>query len=235
MGMPMLIGAGIGALGSAAMGKSPFTGALLGGVSGGAFGGGAGFGSGFTEGGLAPSLGLGSAAPAASTAGGWVAPSFANAAGIQGVNGQIGSSLLASGVSSNAIPLATQQALQSAVAAQNPASSLLGGATQDGLLSQWGNTAFNAMKGNPLGTLSGANSLYSAMTQHPQQQPVQGGGVRAGNPNMVANIPEMLQVSDVAPSILPSKESKAGQIGNLNAQDILKRIPLSQLFNQESI
>ena len=45
--MPMIIGAGVGALGSAAMGKSPFTGALLGGVTGGAFGGASGFGSGF--------------------------------------------------------------------------------------------------------------------------------------------------------------------------------------------
>ena len=45
--MPMIIGAGVGALSSAAMGKSPFTGALLGGVTGGAFGGAGGFGSGF--------------------------------------------------------------------------------------------------------------------------------------------------------------------------------------------
>ena len=35
MGMPVLIGAGVGALGSAAMGKSPFTGALMGGALGG--------------------------------------------------------------------------------------------------------------------------------------------------------------------------------------------------------
>jgi hypothetical protein len=62
MGMPMLIGAGVGALSSAAMGKSPLTGALLGGVTGGAFGGAGGFGSGFTQGGL-----LSSAAPAATT------------------------------------------------------------------------------------------------------------------------------------------------------------------------
>ena len=47
MGMPMIIGAGVGALSSAAMGKNPFTGALLGGVTGGAFGGAGGFGSGF--------------------------------------------------------------------------------------------------------------------------------------------------------------------------------------------
>ena len=39
MGMPMIIGAGVGALSSAAMGKSPFTGALLGGATGGMFGG----------------------------------------------------------------------------------------------------------------------------------------------------------------------------------------------------
>jgi hypothetical protein len=45
--MPMIIGAGVGALSSAAMGKNPFTGALLGGVTGGAFGGAGGFGSGF--------------------------------------------------------------------------------------------------------------------------------------------------------------------------------------------
>lgn len=47
MGQAMLIGAGLGALSSAAMGKSPFTGALLGGATGGAFGGAGGFGSGF--------------------------------------------------------------------------------------------------------------------------------------------------------------------------------------------
>ena len=62
--MPMIIGAGVGALSSAAMGKSPFTGALLGGATGGAFGGAGGFGSGFTQGGLAPSLGLGTAGSA---------------------------------------------------------------------------------------------------------------------------------------------------------------------------
>lgn len=54
MGPPMIIGAGLGALTSVAMGKSPFTGALLGGATGGMFGGAGGFGSGFGlgEGGL---------------------------------------------------------------------------------------------------------------------------------------------------------------------------------------
>jgi hypothetical protein len=47
MGPPLLIGAGLGAATSLAMGKNPFMGALLGGATGGAFGGAGGFGSGF--------------------------------------------------------------------------------------------------------------------------------------------------------------------------------------------
>jgi len=52
MGAPVLIGAGIGAVGALATGGDPLKGAALGGLSGGAFGGAEGFGSGFTEGGL---------------------------------------------------------------------------------------------------------------------------------------------------------------------------------------
>jgi len=58
MGAPVLIGAGIGAISSLAMGKNPLQGAILGGVTGGTFGGSGGLGSGFTEGGL-----FGSAVP----------------------------------------------------------------------------------------------------------------------------------------------------------------------------
>ena len=63
MGMPMIIGAGVGALGSAAMGKSPFTGALLGGTLGGLGGAGGLFGAAPTAG----VSGLSAAAPAAAT------------------------------------------------------------------------------------------------------------------------------------------------------------------------
>ena len=70
MGAPVLVGAGIGAVTSLAMGKDPLMGAAMGGLSGGAFGGAEGFGSGFTEGGLF-SLG--------SQAGGGVATGLANA------------------------------------------------------------------------------------------------------------------------------------------------------------
>ena len=52
MGAPVLVGAGIGAISSLAMGRNPLQGAILGGVTGGTFGGSGGLGSGFTEGGL---------------------------------------------------------------------------------------------------------------------------------------------------------------------------------------
>jgi len=70
MGMPMIIGAGVGALGSAAMGKSPFTGALMGGALGGLGGAGGLFGAAPTAG----VSGLSAAAPAA-TAGEIAIPS----------------------------------------------------------------------------------------------------------------------------------------------------------------
>ena len=87
--MPMIIGAGVGALSSAAMGKSPFTGALLGGATGGAFGGAGGFGSGFTQGGLAPSLGFGSAGSAlGGTAPTMMSSEFISPYTVSGVAGQ---------------------------------------------------------------------------------------------------------------------------------------------------
>tara|TARA_R110000822_G_scaffold52302_4_gene135573 strand:+ start:724 stop:1521 length:798 start_codon:yes stop_codon:yes gene_type:complete len=52
MGAPVLVGAGIGAATSLAMGKDPLMGAAMGGLSGGAFGGAGSFGSGFGESGL---------------------------------------------------------------------------------------------------------------------------------------------------------------------------------------
>lgn len=66
MGAPVLIGAGLGAVSSLAMGQDPLKGAVLGGVTGGTFGGAGGFGSGFTEGGL---MSLGSQAGSSAASG----------------------------------------------------------------------------------------------------------------------------------------------------------------------
>ena len=60
--MPMIIGAGVGALGSAAMGKSPFTGALMGGALGGLGGAGGLFGGAAESAGAAGTLGQGAGA-----------------------------------------------------------------------------------------------------------------------------------------------------------------------------
>jgi hypothetical protein len=49
MGAPVLVGAGIGAVTSLAMGKDPLMGAAMGGLTGGTFGGSGALGSGFTE------------------------------------------------------------------------------------------------------------------------------------------------------------------------------------------
>jgi hypothetical protein len=211
MGPPLLIGAGIGALGAVAMHKSPFTGALLGG----------------SLGGLGGAAGLfgGAAGAGAGTAG---------TAGLVGANGEIGSALLSSAPAlSGASYVTGADALAKAAASQSMGSSLLGGASQDGLLSQWGNSALNSIKSNPLGSVNTASNIYQNMN-HPYQPQMLSSGVRQGNPDLASTVPS-LQESNVAPSILPSKASKTGQLGNLNAQDILKRIPISQLFNQESI
>jgi hypothetical protein len=90
--VPALIGAGVGAVGSAAMGKSPFTGALMGGAMGGLGGAGGLFGG------------------AAGSAGG-------SAGGLVGSTGEIGSGLLSTagglGGGSVALPAATSSALSS--------------------------------------------------------------------------------------------------------------------------
>ena len=87
MGPPILIGAGLGALTSAAMGKSPFTGALLGGATGGMFGG---------AGGLFGSAGAGAAgttgiqlaqAPITEGLATSLAPSVVGGSGAAGITG----------------------------------------------------------------------------------------------------------------------------------------------------
>lgn len=93
MGMPMIIGAGVGALGSAAMGKSPFTGALLGGALGG-------FGSAGGLFGAAPSTGISglSAAAPAATAGEIAIPSTSLLSGVTAPSIGIPASALESGI-----------------------------------------------------------------------------------------------------------------------------------------
>ena len=96
MGAPVLVGAGIGAVTSLAMGKDPLMGAAMGGLTGGAFGGSEGFASGFTEGGLfdvgSGALSSGVAETAAPSLGGLelsgaAMPTGAISGGVSGVAG----------------------------------------------------------------------------------------------------------------------------------------------------
>ena len=129
----MLIGAGVGALSSAAMGKSPFTGALLGGATGGAFGGAGGFGSGFTEGNLLSGFtGVEAAAPSFATGG------YAN----------LGANAIA--------PTVTEAATQAATASTLPFSSteFIGMGNPEGIL---------PYTPNAVDSLSNINSYGSSM------------------------------------------------------------------------
>jgi hypothetical protein len=188
MGMPVLIGAGVGALSSAAMGKSPLTGALLGGATGGAFGGAEGFGSGFTQGGF-----LSSAAPAATTsatsgAGVQLAqapikeglatsltPTVAGGGGT-GINispylnvADDGLGFAAAGAPSTGIPLSFNQGIDALKL--DPRRLVVDTPLTFGeRLSDVGSSAFSYGKDNPMTLLGGANALSGLNTQNNQEQ-----------------------------------------------------------------
>lgn len=140
MGMPMIIGAGVGALGSAAMGKSPFTGALMGGAlgglggAGGLFGGAAGgAGAGATaatEGGLlstaAPVLGdAAMISPFTPTGVAGIQTANASLSGLQPILGQAGEQAIAQGAPMYSGSQGMFDAAQGSTLGYNP--SFLGG------------------------------------------------------------------------------------------------------------
>jgi len=148
MGMPMIVGAGVGALGSAAMGKNPLQGAALGGALGG-FGQAAGM--------------FGAGATGAGTSG---------ASGIIGSTGEIGSSLLSanpalSGASSVTGSAAIQNAAKNIGMGLNytPPTIMQNLGTS---ISDAASNAFDYAKANPMNTLSATNQIAEALT--PQQQ-----------------------------------------------------------------
>jgi hypothetical protein len=202
MGMPMIIGAGVGALSSAAMGKSPFTGALLGGVSGGALGGAGGFGSGFVEGGLAPTLGLGAVAP---VAGGYV-PAAAATHGIVGTTGEIGSGLLAS-AGTNSTALTSAAGLNAAAGASSIAPNF-------GVPSMFDKFGFGNFSGKDY--LSAGKTMMDygnqPNTQNQQIKGNDGGITRSPFDAQSANIDTGTGISNTAPSPLPKQINKSGQI-----------------------
>lgn len=230
MGAPMLVGAGLGAITSAAMGKSPFTGALLGGATGGAFGGAGGFGSGFTQGGLASSLGLGSAAPtaAASTAGGWVPEAVVSATPAAGSvapnilgTPTLNSSLLGGTVAS---PMATAANLGGMLPAQT-------------MMDKFGNYITNMpsnfmdyAKTNPLSTAQLATNLLSSQPQQMIQPTA--APIRPSTYQQQISETPTAAATNVPPSIVPTQKNKVGMV-DLNT--LIRKNPRAAQFAQSLI
>ena len=226
MGMPMIIGAGIGALGSAAMGKSPFTGALLGG----------------TLGGLGGAGGLFGAAGGASAA--------APVAGAVGTTGEIGGSLLSTagglGGGSVALPAATSGALSSPSILAGQGSNLTGagmlnaGQVTPSLLNSVGaggamtnagaiplttmdrvgnyisNLPSNAMDWVEKNPLSAGKMALDVATPAPRQQ-----AQTQVPPILRSNFDPSSTLLNVSPNVSPTSGSKRGVI------DMMAHIPMT--------
>ena len=185
MGPPLLIGAGLGAATSLAMGKNPFMGALLGGATGGAFGGAGGFGSGFTQGGGLLSS-LGSTATGAGVNLGSTAVNLADDVALNAVD-----DIAFNQAFNTALPTNLAGGSQGIQLSQTP----MGGAGITGLnnmginsvnladpsrlayntplsfgekLSNMGSSGYSYLKENPATALSGVNSLSNVSNQAEQ-------------------------------------------------------------------
>jgi hypothetical protein len=229
---PILVGAGVGALSSAAMGKSPFTGALLGGATGGLFGGsesllGSKFADAFGQGAVG-GVSKGIVAPV-----GELAKQGVSSVGVQNigqfanplanVTDDLGASLTgkigisSSGMPSTGIPLSTGD--------------LAGGVGNNALTANMsklfnytpptafekiqgvGTDAYTWAKDNPLSAGNIGLKGFELANQPPKpvdtsaQRPVRQGTYEGG-----AGVQLTPAASNVSPQILPVKPNKTGQI-----------------------
>ena len=233
--MPMLIGAGLGAISSAAMGKSPFTGALLGGVTGGAFGGAGGFGSGFTDSGLLSSLGSSATntgiqltqAPIVeglSTSLSPVVVGGGGGAGITGLGTQLGGAGIkglgslggtGAGITGlNNMGVDSLSLLDSSRLAYNTPLSF------GEKLSNLGSSGYSYLKDNPATALGGVNSLSNASTQAEQAKQQKLNEAVATGAQPIQRKPfDPSSAIAAAPSYGLSKEEVAkGKIGQIASQ-----------------
>jgi len=234
MGPPMIIGAGIGALGSAAMGKSPFTGALMGGALGGLGGAGGLFGA-------APTAGVSglSAAPVAATAGEIAIPTTSLLEGVIAPSVGIPTSALSGGVTnlgmqgigSGLVPNAGIQLSSNALAGGldygiNAANTLAGGQSiyqapsfMDNI-SKFPSQAMNYAQENPTSLLSGANTIsdMSANAEAQNQQKLNN-AVATGIQPIARQDFDPSSVIAAAPSYgLSQNEVAKGKIGQIASQ-----------------
>jgi hypothetical protein len=220
MGPPILIGAGLGALTSAAMGKSPFTGALLGGATGGMFGGAGGlFGSAGAGAGAGTGIQLAQApiTEGLSTA---LAPTVVGGSGAAGITGLgtqalggagitgLGSGTLGAGITGlNTIPLdaAVNYGDVSRLAYDTPVSF---GEKAFKTFENAPTSAWDWAKSNPTSALGTINSASNMMKTTPMEVP-QAMPINRPNFDPSSAIP-------AAPSYGISKEEVAkGKVGQL--------------------
>jgi len=238
MGMPMIIGAGVGALGSAAMGKSPFKGALLGGALGGLGGAGGLFGA--AEG---AGAGIQLAQPAITEGFGTaLAPTVVGGSGAAGITGLgtqslggagvtgLGSGTLGAGSAGitglNTIPLDTSinYGNMSRLAYDTPLSF-------NEKLSNMGSSGYSYLKDNPSTALGGVNSISNFSNQEKQAEQQRLNEARAKGEQAIQRKPfNAASVIAATPSYGLSKDEiamgKMGQIASkakLNDEDKLRQ------------
>jgi hypothetical protein len=244
MGPPLLIGAGLGALTSAAMGKSPFTGALLGGATGGMFGGAGGL---F---GAAPSAGVSGLAtlpevapvageisiPSTSLLGGGTTASSVGipASSLSGGLTNLGMEGIGSGFVPNAGVQLSSNALSNGLDyGINAGNTLAGGQSiyqAPSFMNNFNKIPTQVMdyaKENPISVLSGANTISNmssnaaAQEQQRLNEAISKGQrqIQQGNPSMVQNYNISPSAIAASPSYGTSKEeiakSKVAQLYNL--------------------
>jgi hypothetical protein len=236
---PMLIGAGVGALSSAAMGKSPFTGALLGGATGGMFGGS----ESLLGGKIADAFGT---AATSNVAGGVKLAEMGTGAagGGAGINIAPFVKEAGTGFTSNALPSATTTT--GAYAGGIPISTgdlaSGGGANMSRLFNYtpptaWekiqgaGTDAYTWAKDNPLSAGNIGLKGFELANQPPKpvdtsaQRPVKQGTYEGGTGVQLTPTPA---ATGVSPQILPAKPNKTGQIA---LDSVMQRHPeLIQLY-----
>jgi hypothetical protein len=237
MGPPILIGAGLGAITSAAMGKSPFTGALLGGATGGMFGGTEGLFGGAAASGTGTGIQLTQApiVEGLSTSLSPVVVGGGGGAGITGLGTQLGGAGIkglgslggtGAGITGlNNMGVDSLSLLDSSRLAYNTPLSF------GEKLSNLGSSGYSYLKDNPASALSGVNSLSNASNQAEQAKQQRLNEAVATGVQPIQRKPfDASSVIAATPSYGLSKEEvamgKMGQIASkarLNDEDKLRQ------------
>lgn len=200
MGAPVLIGAGVGALGSAIMGKNPLQGAAIGGTLGAGYGGAksAMKGGSFLEGAF-PFMGETVKPAAMSTiaqGGGTTMPAYLPEMGVNMSTGQV-------------INPVTMSAINNATPAMMVSAPMTGGlqaaSTSVPMMQQLGYTVdeiknmLPEMTSQNVGNVIGGANIAKQYMQRPPLPQAPSGGIKQGNPPSVTPINELLGMSKPQP------------------------------------